>query len=232
VGPCKLVPELLTSSQLSMKKLLLLLAFLIPFCLTAKDEAESFPTKQDTAILAESLFLESEEILFLGRGNFNSVTGVRFGKGRPFTGFTGYVAATNNNLYLILGSRLKPRRDDVLVVPFAEIYGVSHIDDQVQLKCEDFFVIAEFKGSISKAQHTNLSQLLTNRGVASWNPEGFYNLTGTKSSALPHSRPSIFPPSKMDERRARSAGLTVPVYPKTSHCTHYDPKGEYYTKSD
>ena len=45
-------------------------------------------------------------------------------------------------------------------------------------------------------------------------------------------RPSIFPPSKMDERRARSAGLTVPVYPKTSHCTHYDPKGEYYTKSD
>ena len=201
-----------------MNKLFIIVILFIPFCLAAKEKSESFPTEKDLASLAETLYLEPGDIQFIGRCNFNSVTGTRFGKGRPFAGYAGYVAATETNLYLILGNRLKTRKDDILVVPFGEINGVSYNDDQVQLKCGDFIIIIEFKGSASKAQNTNLAQLLSQGGVDLWKPEGYYNLVDTKNSRMApgYGRPSIFTPSKLDQRREGAEGLLVPVYPKTA----------------
>ncbi|MDP7612018.1 MAG: hypothetical protein QGH62_06205, partial [Nitrospinaceae bacterium] len=41
----------------------------------------------------------------------------------------------------------KARYDDILVVPFSEINGVSFNDEQVRLKCGDFVVVSELKES-------------------------------------------------------------------------------------
>ena len=111
---------------------------------------------------------------------------------------------------MILHKRLKARKQDVCVIPFKEIGGISINDHQVQIKSSRQVVVVEFEGFIPVekvvARNREITKLLLAKGVASWEPSRYYNLDGYKKPFLgvPSSRPSIFFSYSASDRRRRN----------------------------
>ena len=179
----------------------------------AKETDESFVLEKDSA-----------KVQFYAHCNFNSVPKPWR---KPFSGYRGIVASTETDLYLVLGKQIPAKPDNVLQIPFSEIETVSHSDSQLQIKCGDFMVVLEMKGSFEEMNedpYKELAELLVVGGVTQLQPEKEYKLVDTLQPWIgaPRPRPTIFPPSKLDERRAKTRKALEPIH-RPSY-TYWDPK--------
>jgi|GEM_PF-6875329 hypothetical protein len=166
-----------------MKSLPLLLSILFPFSLIAKSDSNAFPSKNDLLTLATTLRVDVENIQFLERVIFNSVNAE---KRNSFDGYRGYVAAMDDELYMILHTRLKARRQDILVIPCDRVEGISYNNHQVQFKFNRQVLVVRFEelDSVKKAgeRHPIFARLLLDGGVSNWHPPRFYDLQGYKKA--------------------------------------------------
>ncbi|MCB1120885.1 MAG: hypothetical protein KJT03_05010 [Verrucomicrobiae bacterium] len=198
-----------------MKSIPLIIALSLPGFLNAKTEPTTFLSPEQIAVAAERLYLQIEDLQFLGKGTFNSV---RENHKRSFSGYRGFVAATKEDIYLILGTRLEAKHDDILVIPIAAVEGVSNSDHQIRFKCGDYVIVANFtdsnNGEDQAGRHQRFTQILLKNGVELWMPPKEYKMVGTRIPwvGVPYLKPPIFPITQIDIRRARNAEITSPVY--------------------
>lgn len=174
--------------------------------------------------MATTLRVDVENIQFLERVIFNSVNAE---KRNSFDGYRGYVAAMDDDLYMILHTRLKARRQDILVIPCDRVEGISYNNHQVQFKFNRQVLVVRFEelDSVKKAgeRHPIFARLLLDGGVSNWHPPRFYDLQGYKKALLgvPSTKPSVFySNTKSDRRRRQFAAYDYSFY---NHANQWDP---------
>ena len=166
----------------------------------------------------------SSDTSLLGAGLFISVPK---SWQKPFSGFRGIVASTETDLYLILGKQIPAKPDNVLQIPFSEIEFVSYSEAQIQVKCGKHMVVLEVMGTSEERNenaYRELAQLLVLGRVSHLQPEKEYKLLDTLHPwvGAAHPRPTIFPASKLDERRAKIKKAFEPIHQPSY--TYWDPK--------
>ena len=178
-----------------MKVIPLLFVLWIPLCVAAGNDTESFTSEKDLSNLAKSIEVEVEAIKFLKPAIFNSINDNKKG---DFEGYRGFVAATDCELVLVLNKSLKPRRQDLCIIPFEYLGGISRDEDQVQMKYRRQVIVVEFWDSFSKGanmnQHSEFFHHLRMSGVKVWEPSKNYDLVSYKKAfiGVPYTKPSIF----------------------------------------
>jgi hypothetical protein len=207
----------------------LILALLIPFCLSAEDVSDSFPLEKDLAMLAATLGVEAKEIQFLERAEFNLVFKP---DDRSVKAFRGYVAATDSEIFLILNDRLDARKSDVWSMGIEYVRGVVSTDHQVVVSTHPpNAVVIEFENK-AKDLHAGLMNFLIERGVRKdLEPPNAYTLRDFSKPVIgmPYGKPSIFAFSRYAQR-----GRDVASYETTwhNHANSWDPKNDYYLRSE
>ena len=211
-----------------MKTLPLLLSLLFPLGLLAEEASDSFPTVQDRLTLAKTLGVESEEIQFLERAEFNSVWKRH---DRTVKAFRGYVAATDSEIFLILNDRLDARQSDVWSMGIEYLRGVYSTDQQMVVNTHRLQAVVIKFEERDKDLHEGLKHFLIGRGVRSdWEPPNTYTLREFKKPLIgvPYERPSIFASSGLAERSRKVASFQSNWY---NHANSWKPEYDHYPSS-
>ena len=165
-----------------MKHIALFLIVLSPNCLIAENQAQS---DNERINLAKFLGIESSEIRYLEKGIFNSVFKRQR---RSFEGFSGYIAATDTELYLMVNRIDKLREIDICALPINAIDGVSFDEQQLQIKFSLQVVVIRLE------ENENFAGYLLAQGVPLWDSAKTYTMENKKNPlfGVSYERPPIF----------------------------------------